>query len=304
MENTFNQTAEGMLWSLHKEPTISEIEEAQRKLESQGKVAVSINYDHFPTSTGELDLSYLKIVPPITSLQLNYVAGLKNLNFLADLPNLESLTIAPTKTKKLDLSPLAALTQLKMLSLDTQQHGIDVLSRLESLNELHLRSLSLTALPSLARCVNLTRLWIGLGTISDLSSLSQTGIRWLELWQISKFSDESLAAIANAKSLEVVVLENLKHISSLPDLSKVTNLRRIELTSLSSFNTIDTLLTAPNLEEVVICGCDSLTSEEVLKLKTHPRLRAASISFKSKKLTDEATAALNLPRANPRFFSA
>jgi len=61
--------------------------------------------------------------------------------------------------------------------------------------------------------------------LEDLGEL--TSLKELELWRISKLNN--IDFVSNLINLEVLRLQDLKHVTQLPDLSKLHNLRKIVL---------------------------------------------------------------------------
>jgi hypothetical protein len=129
--------------------------------------------------------------------------SLKSLNGLRYLPeNLEELEIGQTKLN-LDLSILERFRNLKTLYLEGQTKGISVLSRLTSLEDLTLRSISLPDLSILLPLTNLLALDIKLGGTKNLSLLPEVGKhRYLELWMVKGLCDiSSIGRLPNLRYL-------------------------------------------------------------------------------------------------------
>ena len=99
--------------------------------------------------------------------------------------DLRKLTLEATKSKRPSLAPLQRFHSLSRLYLEGQQKDIEVLSKLKSLEELTLRSISTGGLDFISNAASLWSLDIKLGGIADLSAIEgMEQIKFLELWQV------------------------------------------------------------------------------------------------------------------------
>lgn len=110
------------------------------------------------------------------------------------------------KKAKKHIESINRITNLSSLSLS----GIKV-ENFEFLKELSLKSFAL--------------LWCGNSDLTGLGDL--TGLRDLKLWRIMKL--DNLDFIKSLVNLETLKLQDLKHITTLPDLSKLTQLADIQI---------------------------------------------------------------------------
>ena len=110
------------------------------------------------------------------------------------------------KKAKKNLESISQISKLKTLSL----RGIKV-ADFSFLKELHLESFAL--------------LWCGNTDLSGLGELES--LRELELWRIMKL--ENLDFINQLVNLETLKLQDLKHITILPDLSRLKKLANIQI---------------------------------------------------------------------------
>lgn len=69
----------------------------------------------------------------------------------------------------------------------------------------------------------LALLWNSNNNLHELAVLKN--LKELELWRINKLSDISF--IGELTNLEIIKLQDLKHVNCLPDLSKHVNLQRL-----------------------------------------------------------------------------
>lgn len=186
---------------------------------------------HLRENKDAINLEYLCELPNLKGLHLNLFdcrdytfinnlsSGLEELIIFADTvgggiqfdckwllqyKELHSLYLG--KKAKKNLESISQISKLKNLSL----RGIKV-ADFSFLKKLHLESFAL--------------LWC---SNTDLSGLGQLeSLRELELWRIMKL--ESLDFISSLVNLETLKLQDLKHITTLPDLSKLKKLTDIQI---------------------------------------------------------------------------
>lgn len=102
---------------------------------------------------------------------------------------------------------------------------IESISQLPKLKSLSLRGIKLTDFSFLYK-MNLEKLallWNSNNNLHELVVLKN--LKELELWRINKLSDISF--IGELTNLEIIKLQDLKHVNCLPDLSKHVNLQRL-----------------------------------------------------------------------------
>ena len=71
----------------------------------------------------------------------------------------------------------------------------------------------------------LALLWNSNSNLHELAELKS--LREIELWRINKLNDISF--ISELTNLEIIKLQDLKHVTCLPDLSRHANLQRVFL---------------------------------------------------------------------------
>lgn len=125
------------------------------------------------------------------------ILNLENLNFLGSVSGkLKKLALWKTKQKKLDLSALRRFTDLETLRPEGHTKNIESLSKLGNLQELTLRSVTVSDLNFL---VDLEKLWsfaLKLGGTTDLSALTEVkNLKYLEIWQVRNLCDISFIPI-------------------------------------------------------------------------------------------------------------
>ena len=125
-----------------------------------------------------------------------------------------------------DCAWLLKYVNLKSLWLGKKaKKNIELLSQLPKLKELSLRGIKITDFSFLHK-MNLEKLALLWNSNNDLHELAKLrNLHEIELWRINKLDD--LSFIEDMTNLEIIRLEDLKHVTSLPDLSKLTKLKKI-----------------------------------------------------------------------------
>ena len=134
---------------------------------------------------------------------------LVNLGEVPLLPNLgEALwgvNRVPRRNKLKDISPLANLTQLERLNLDTTDvSDISALARLTNLKELDLDGTNVSDISALAKLTNLEKLYLEGTDVSDISALARlTNLKELDLSGTDVSDISPLARLTNLKELDI-----------------------------------------------------------------------------------------------------
>lgn len=127
-----------------------------------------------------------------------------------------------------DCKWLLQYDKLKTLWLGKKaKKNIECLSEMKSLKSLSVRGIKLKSFDFL-RSLELEKfelLWNANNELKDLRDLKS--LKEIGLWRINKL--ENIDFISELVNLEVIKLQDLKHITELPDLSHLTNLKRIVL---------------------------------------------------------------------------
>jgi hypothetical protein len=242
------------------------------------------------------DLEFLRFFPWFDRFYVE-VPSVESFAGLRYLPGLQQLSLGKTR-RPLSLAPLAELTSLRRLEVDGPAKNYQALSALTDMRSLTLRSVTIPDLSVLTSMIGLRALDIKLGGTCDLTMLRAfEQLQYLELWMIRGFCD--LNPVAAVPSLDTLFLESLKHVTELPDLSRMTSLRRVHLNSMTGLSDLTPLLTAPNLEELVLERMDHLDPERLAPLASHSTLRRAWLGLGSTNKDEAACAALPLAKADP-----
>lgn len=230
-------------------------------------------------------------IPALESLSLG-VYSLESFDLLRDAaPGLRSLALGQTRSKKPSLEPLARFTELRRLFIEGHRKDIDVLSRLQLLEDVTLRSVTV---PGLEFLRPLTRLWsldLKLGGIRNLSAISgMASIKDLELWQISGLEDVGVAG--ELPGLQHLFLQSLRRVAALPDLRAARSLRRVTLETMRGLRDWAPLEHAPALEELLLVDASPLVPEDLVPVLRNPSLKRVSVGFGSDRKNAAARALL------------
>ena len=127
-----------------------------------------------------------------------------------------------------DCAWLLKYVNLKSLWLGKKaKKNLELLSQLPKLKDLTLRGIKIADFSFLHK-MNLEKLALLWNSNNDLHELAKLkNLHEIELWRINKLDDISF--IEDMTNLEIIRLEDLKHVTSLPDLSKLTKLKKIVL---------------------------------------------------------------------------
>ena len=197
-------------------------------------------------------------------------------------PRLKRLFLGRTKSKKPNLAHLSRFDSLEEIYIEGQQKSIQVLSTLNNLKRVVLRSIST---PDLSYLKPLKRMWsldIKLGGIRDLKAIEEMeNIKYLELWQIKGLSD--IDVISSLTGLQYLFLQSLRNITALPSLNRLGKLRRITLENMKGLNNIASLQYAPALEEFIHWDAKNMQPEDYIPLLRNPRLKRVAAYFGSDK---------------------
>ena len=157
---------------------------------------------------------------------------LRNYEFIQNLSDeLEELSVmADTMGPgiRFDCTWLLKYKNLQTLWLGKKaKKNLEKINQLSKLKSLSLRGINLTDF-SFLRKMNLEKLallWNSNSNLHDLTELKS--LKEIELWRINRLSDISF--ISELTNLEIIKLQDLKHVTCLPDLSRHANLQTVFL---------------------------------------------------------------------------
>lgn len=191
---------------------------------------LQIDCIHFKNNPQRINLNVLTKLN-LRSLHIDCF-DLKNYEFIQNLSDeLEELSImADTMGAgvKFDCLWLLKYPNLNTLWLGKKaKKNLEAISQLPKLKSLSLRGMKVADLSFLYH-MNLEKLALLWNSNNDLHELSKlTSLKEIELWRINKLEDISF--VEKLINLQIIKLQDLKHITSLPDLSKHADLQRIIL---------------------------------------------------------------------------
>jgi hypothetical protein len=147
---------------------------------------------------------------------------------------------------------------------------------------------SITA-PDLSFLKPLTHLWsldIKLGGTTDLSAIAgMSSIKYLELWQIRGLPNVNV--ISGLYGLQNLFLQSLPQVEALPPLDDLHHLRRVVLENLKGLTDVESLRTAPSLEEFAFIDAGGKEPGIFLPVLQNPAVRRVSVGFGSMKKNAE-----------------
>jgi hypothetical protein len=229
-------------------------------------------------------------IPGLESLSLG-IFSLESFDILRDVtPDLRSLALGQTRSKKPSLESLSRFTGLQRVYIEGHRKGIDVLSGLGELEDVTLRSVTV---PDLGFLRPLARLWsldLKLGGIRNISAISgMPSIKYLELWQILGLDDVGVAG--ELPGLQHLFLQSLRRVVSLPDLGAARSLRRVTLETMRGLRDLTPLEHAPALKELLLIDASPLAPEDLVPALRNGSLRRVAVGLGSD-LKNEAARAL------------
>lgn len=178
-----------------------------------------------------IDCNILSDLAGLKELKL-MLFDLRDYSFMQNMSkDIEKLSINADTTGgsiNFDYKWLLRYSKLNTLAIGKKaKKNIDEIRNLPELRDLKIGGIKLKDFEFL-REINLESLAIQWCGMPDLSSLRDFhSLKHLELWRIMKLEDISF--ISTLSGLESLSLQDLKHITSLPDMSKLVNLHDIKL---------------------------------------------------------------------------
>jgi|SRR5215213_5305777 len=251
------------------------------------------------------DLEFLRHFPRLKrfhadALRYRDFTGIDGLRFLPD--DLVELHLGDVG-RRFSLQPIGRFTSLQTLHLEGKWKDVDVIRGLTELEELELCSITLPDLSILTALPRLRRFALRLGGTRDLGLLpSVAELAYLELWMIRGLDD--ISPIGELQNLQYLFLQDLSRVDRLPDMTRMTALRRVRLENLRSLTDLRPLLTAPALEALVVWSPRHLGPEHFACLKDHPTLTHARIALGSMKRNQAVSELLPLPAPQPFAFAS
>jgi hypothetical protein len=251
----------------------------------------------------ECDLSFASKMGNVRRFSADCIMNAKNVEAIATIPNLESLSLGifelkdfgvlklipatvtslslhATKSRRPSLAPLRRLRPLRTLYLEGQSNDIEVIAELQDLEDITLRSITT---PDLSYLSPLGRLWsldIKLGGIRSFAGVEgKESIKYLELWQVRELKNVEI--VAALPGLQNLLLQSLPNIESFPSLGHMSALRRVLLENMKGMRDFSSFEYAPILEEFLLVDGRTQIPEQLLPVLRNPAVRIADAGFGS-----------------------
>jgi hypothetical protein len=201
---------------------------------------------------------------------------------------LTDLFLGPTRSTKPSLQPLARFQGLRILGLDGQSNGIEAVGQLPALEDLTLQSVSTPNLFYLLPLQALRALHIRLGELPSFAGIEDKQcLSSLELGQMPGLKE--IEVVGRLPGLQLLVLQSLPQLTSLPDLSACRALRRMVLQDLKGLWDFRALQEAPALEEFALVDGARQLPEQLLPVLRNPKVRRVRGMFGSKQKNEAFT---------------
>ena len=236
------------------------------------------NYDGSIT-----DLEFLRFFPMLRRFAVDAAYELPSLDGIGHLSDdLEELLIGRTRSKRFSLRTVAKFGKLRTLYLEGQQQEFDAVGDLTSLEDVTLRSITLTDLSALLPLTKLSSLDIKLGGTRDIGLLPRIGrLEHLELWMVRGMDDVS--PLAEIATLQSVLLQALKNVTRLPSFARSPSLRGLALDTMKGVTNLSPLAEAPGLEALGLIQMCHLRPEDLRPFVGHPTLKRVTYGLCSDK---------------------
>ena len=225
------------------------------------------------------NLDSIAEIPHLEMLALG-IFELRDLSVLESVsPNLISLGLTATRSKKPDLAVIRRFPGLRELFIEGHTKNIGVISELRELEDLTLRSITTPDVSYLSPLRNLWSLDIKLGGIKSFDGLrGMSNIKYLELWQVMGLEDVSF--ISDLRGLQNLFLEAITRLKAIPSLRDSVCLRRVTVSTMKSLQDFSELEWAPALQEFGLGG-NSQEPEQLLPVLRNPNVRRIAAGFGS-----------------------
>lgn len=230
-------------------------------------------YGHYSKA---FDANTVLKIPSVKNLSVDCHQETKNIHAIQQLSNLQSLTlgashladddylhspafenlhylhVGETKTSKLNLAHLSKLKKLRILKLTGHKKNIESLASISSLEELTLHSITKQSVEFINKLSNLKSLTFLLGGRDNIHELESNNIEHLDITWVRGFN--SLANIGNFKKLKTLALEDLKQLSTLQFDTTFPQLEELKIANCKTLSQLSGLKNLPALKSITIAG--------------------------------------------------
>ncbi|WP_221258270.1 hypothetical protein [Flavobacterium okayamense] len=188
----------------------------------------------------------------------------KNLNEIKNLKNLKRLGITKNVKSSVSLKIIENLKELEILFTSISK-DIEAIGDLKKINLLSLSEIKTNDLSFLSNNINLSKLFISLGSIKDISGISKLkNLNTLSIHQLKQFDENAAnSLISNNSSIENLELMNLVNLSNFEFISNFKNLITLNLEGLKKIKSYSDLGKNNNLK--VLSGFDCRPIDKSLK---------------------------------------
>ncbi|HSF15784.1 MAG TPA: hypothetical protein VLK65_09530 [Vicinamibacteria bacterium] len=248
-------------------------------------------YGHY---SSECDLSFARLLPNVRRFAADCLMRATGIEAIAEFRGLESLSLGifeltdfsilerlspelrtlrlgATRSKRPTLSPLSKFKSLRVLYLEGHSKDIEVLSELLELEDVTLRSITTPDVQYLGHLPKLWSLDIKLGGIRSFTGIEgKESIKYLELWQVRGL--RSIDVVGALPGLQNLFLQSLARVGSFPRLTGSLALRRIIVENLKVLHDFTALETAPCLEEFALLDGHRQAPQLLLPVLKNPRV--------------------------------
>ncbi|OYU79017.1 MAG: hypothetical protein CFE23_16020 [Flavobacterium sp. BFFFF1] len=181
-------------------------------------------YGNFPESKIDWDMLH-----SVERLQID-LWETKSLKSISSLTNLVLLSIHKNVKSSVSLKILEPLQNLEILFTSLSK-DVDSLQRIKNLRFLSLREVKSKNLDFLSYLDRVQELWLSLGSIDDFEGVSKLeNLKKLSLHQVRGLNNDSSEKLfTNNNCIQYLQLQNLKHLTKIDFVAKMTNLKYIHL---------------------------------------------------------------------------
>jgi len=160
---------------------------------------------------------------------------------------LTDLGIGETKSRAVDLSFIREFRKLTTLYIDGMKKGLESASDLPELERLTFRGIKMNNLDLINNLEKLKQLRLLFGSYKNLDAISNVkSIRTLEISRTRQIPNYDF--LKSMENLNSIYFEGMSKMEKLPDLSGLTNLKRIQIDNNSRLLDIKNINQLPNLE--------------------------------------------------------
>ncbi|SFK87346.1 hypothetical protein SAMN05216357_107107 [Porphyromonadaceae bacterium KH3CP3RA] len=180
----------------------------------------------------------------------------KDLNGIKNLKKLKRLGISKIVKSSVSLKVIENLDNLEMLFTSISK-DIETIGLLKKFNLVSLSEIKTDNLDFLSNNIHLSKLWISLGSIKNISGIAKVqNLKTLSIHQLKGFDDfVANSVLSNCNNLEDLELMNLANLSRFTFISNLKNLRTLNLEGLKKIDSYKDFGQCDSLK--VISGYDS-----------------------------------------------